>query len=482
MKLSELLTRLPHTVLQGSTEVEITDLVYDSRKAGAGCVFVCVSGTLTDAHKYIPDVLAKGAAAVVVERPVEAPEGVTVIQTESGRRALAELSAAWFGYPAEQLISIGVTGTKGKTTTTYMLHHIFETAGEKAGLIGTVEIITGDRRIPAEHTTPESYVIHRYCREMVDSGCKYVIMEVSSQALKLDRTEGITFDYAVFTNLSPDHISPLEHADMEEYAYCKSLLFRQSRLGLFNGDSEASAKMRENASCVQKTYGIYAPADYRASVVPLGRKGIELHLSAPEEKVLFVDLPGEFTAYNALSALAVAEEIGIPEEIIAKAMSDVQVRGRMERLPLPNGAELMIDYAHNAVALESLLKALRPCVDGRLICVFGCGGNRARDRRFEMGAVSAQMADLTVVTSDNPRFEEPMDIIHDIETGVARVGGTCTTVPDRKEAIRWAIAHAEPDDLVILAGKGHELGQEIKGVIYPMDERTLVREVLEEGY
>ena len=482
MKLTELTKDLPCTLLQGDFERDITALIYDSRKVVPGSLFVCVSGTVSDGHKYIPMALERGAAVLAVEHPVDGiPESVTVLQVESGRRTLAVLSAAWFGHPARELTTIAVTGTKGKTTTTYMIHDILEKSGCRAGLIGTVEILTGAERIPSEHTTPESYVIHRYLREMADNGCRCAVLEVSSQALKLDRTAGIEFDYGIFTNLSPDHLSPLEHASMEEYADCKAMLFRQCRVGLFNADSEASRVMMDGCTCAVQTYGIHHPADWQASAESLGRKGINLHMITPEQETLFVDLPGEFSAYNALAALAVCRNMKIDPAEIANALAVVQVRGRMERLPLPNGSEIMIDYAHNAVSLESLLTALRPCVDGRLICVFGCGGNRARERRFEMGAVSAKLADITVVTSDNPRYEEPMDIIHDIETGVHGAGGTCTTIPDRKEAIRWAISHAQPEDLVILAGKGHELGQEIKGVIHPMDERTLVREVLAEG-
>lgn len=481
MKLQELFRNQPYTLLQGSLEQEISALVYDSRKVVPGSLFVCVSGTVVDGHKYIPMALEKGAAALVVEHPVEAPADVAVLQVENGRRALAELSAAWFGYPDQELTTVAVTGTKGKTTTTYMIHDILEKSGRKPGLIGTVEIITGKERIPAEHTTPESYMIHQYLREMVDNGCDSVIMEVSSQALKLDRTAGIQFDYGIFTNLSPDHISPLEHASMEEYAGCKAMLFRQCKLGLFNADSDAAAVMMNGCTCKVQTFAVRAKADWQAVAIPQGRKGVELQMISPEQETLFVDLPGEFSAYNALAALSLCRNMGVSPTDIAKALATVHVPGRTERLPLPNGSEVMIDYAHNAVSLESLLKALRPCVEGRMICVFGCGGNRARDRRFEMGAVSAKLADVTVVTSDNPRDEEPMDIIHDIETGVRNAGGTCTTIPDRKEAIRWAISHAQPEDLVILAGKGHELGQEIKGVIHPMDERTLVAEVLAEG-
>ncbi len=481
MNLQTMLQNLPHTLLQGSIQAEISALVYDSRKVTPGSLFVCVTGTVADGHKYIPMALEKGATALVVEHPVEVPAHITVLQVESGRRALAELSAAWFGYPARQLTTVAVTGTKGKTTTTYMIHRILEEAGHTAGLIGTVEILTGAERIAAEHTTPESYEIHRYLRQMADNGCRYAIMEVSSQALKLDRTAGIRFDYGIFTNLTPDHLSPLEHASMEEYAACKALLFRQCRVGLFNADSAASAIMMEGCTCRVETYALHAPAHWQATADSLGRKGIRLQLTAPEVTDLFVDLPGEFSAYNALSALAVCRHMGIDWDRLSAALAVVQVRGRMERLPLPNGSEVMIDYAHNAVSLESLLTALRPCVEGRLICVFGCGGNRARDRRFDMGAVSARLADVTVVTSDNPRFEDPMQIIRDIETGVHNAGGTCTTIPDRKEAIRWAIDHAAPEDLVILAGKGHELGQEIQGVVYPMDERSLVAQVLSEG-
>lgn len=481
-KLSVLLERLSYTCCQGSTECEVTSVVYDSRQATEGSLFICIRGAVSDGHRYVPDVIAKGAKAIVAEERVDAPADVTVILVEDTRYAMAFLSAAWFGYPAEELKTIGVTGTKGKTTTTYMVKSILENAGYKVGLIGTIETIIGDRRIPAEHTTPESYVIQQSFREMADAGCDCVVMEVSSQGLMLHRTQGFIFDYGIFTNIEPDHIGPNEHRDFDHYLACKSMLLRQCRVGIVNRDDEHFQRMIEGHTCTLETYGFSPEADLRARDARLvgggGYLGIAYHLEGLLDFPVEIDIPGKFSIYNSLTAIAICRHFQVSEEHIIQALKVAKVRGRVEMVKVSDDFTLMIDYAHNAMALESLLTTLREYHPHRLVCLFGCGGNRSRMRRYEMGEVSGRLADLTIITSDNPRYEEPQAIIDDIKTGISKTDGKYVEIADRKEAIAYAIHHGEPGDIVILAGKGHEDYQEIKGKKYPMDERVLIADIL----
>lgn len=484
MILKQLLERLTYEVTQGSDEIEITTLINDSRKVEKGSVFVCISGAVSDGHAYIRDVAEKGAAAVIVEREVEAPEGLTVIKVADTRYALALTSAAYFGYPAEKLKVIGITGTKGKTTTTYMIRSILEGVGHKVGLIGTIEAIIGDKVIPAANTTPESYTIHKYFAEMVEAGCDSVVMEVSSQGLMLHRTAGIPFEIGIFTNLGKDHIGPNEHKDFEDYKRCKALLFQQCRLGIANVDDPYYADMFREASCQVETFGFSPEADLRAEDVRLisrpGYLGVAYKVSGKMDLDVEIDIPGTFSVYNSLTAIAVCRHFKVPEEKILSALKCAKVKGRIEMIKVSDEFTLMIDYAHNAMSLESLLTTLKEYHPSRLVCLFGCGGNRSRDRRFEMGEVSGRLADLTIITSDNPRFEEPQAIIDDIKTGIARTDGKYVEICDRKEAIRYAIEHGQRGDVIVLAGKGHEDYQEICGVKHPMDERVLIAEILKE--
>ncbi len=481
-KLSYLLENLEYECCQGSAEQEITSVVYDSRKAEAGSLFICIRGAVSDGHKYVPDVIARGAAALVAEEPVEAPEGVTVIRVKDTRYAMAFISAAWFGHPAERLKTIGVTGTKGKTTTTYMVKSILENAGYKVGLIGTIETIIGDETTPAEHTTPESYVVQEDFRRMADAGCDCVVMEVSSQALMLHRTQGFIFDYGIFTNIEPDHIGPNEHRDFDHYLSCKAMLLKQCRVGIVNCDDEHFQRVIQGHTCTLETYGFSAGADLRAEDARMvrgkGYLGIAYHLRGLLDFEVEIDIPGKFSVYNSLTAIAVCRHFRVSREDIVQALKTAKVKGRVELVKVSDEFTLMIDYAHNAMALESLLTTLREYHPHRLVCLFGCGGNRDRNRRFEMGEVSGRLSDLTIITSDNPRYEDPQAIIEDIKTGIGKTSGKYVEIPDRKEAIAYAIRHGEPGDIVILAGKGHEDYQEIRGKKYPMDERVLIADIL----
>ncbi len=465
----------------------MTDIIYDSRKVTPGSMFVCISGALADGHSYAPNAVEAGAGVLLVEKEVELPEdaGVTVIRVPDTHYAMAFVSAAFFGYPAEQMKIIGITGTKGKTTTTYLVKSILEQAGRKVGLIGTIEIIIGETHIHADHTTPESYLIQKYFRDMAAAGCDTVVMEVSSQGLMLHRTQGFVFDFGIFTNLEPDHIGPAEHKDLNDYMRCKGLLFQQCRVGIVNHDDAHWETVTKGHTCSIETYGIDTPADLRAENITFlkeaGTLGMAFDVTGLMNFSVKIATPGKFSVYNALTAIAICRHFGVKEDNVKKALLNAKVKGRIEPVKVSDEFTLLIDYAHNAMALKSLLSTLREYAPHRLVCLFGCGGNRAKSRRYEMGEVSGQMADLTIITSDNPRTEEPQAIIEDIKLGIGKTEGKYVEICDRREAIAYAIGHGEPGDIIVLAGKGHEDYQEINGVKYPMDERNLIRDILAEN-
>lgn len=488
MKLAELLEHVEYEVLQGQPDTEVTSLTSDSRKVHKGSVFVCIKGAVSDGHQYIKEVLEKGAAAIITETeaplPKEHEKNTAFIRTSDTRLAYAYMSAAWFGYPAKKLFTIGITGTKGKTTTAYMIRNVLEACGIRTGLIGTIETIIGGEAAPSARTTPESYEIHEDFDKMVKAGCRAVVMEVSSQGLMLHRTAGILFDIGVFTNLEPDHIGPNEHTSFEQYLACKARLFKQCRVGIVNADDQHTEAVLQGADCRVERFGLQEGADLAARDIHLytegGKIGTRYHAAGLVDMDIHLAMPGKFSVYNSLCAIAVTCHFGVAPEILEEALFNVKVKGRIELIHVSDAFTLMIDYAHNAMALESLLKTLREYQPKRLVCLFGCGGNRARARRFEMGEVSGRLADLSVITSDNPRDEEPQAILDDIITGIKKTSGQHVDIIDRKEAIRYVIENGRPGDIIVLAGKGHEDYQEIKGVKYPMDERVLIAEVLEE--
>lgn len=483
MKLMNLLERLEYTCIQGSVEREVTAVLSDSRKVTPGALFICIRGAVVDGHTFAADVAEKGAAVLVVEEPVKVPDDVTVLLVENTRYAMALISCAYFGHPAEKLKTIGITGTKGKTTTTYMVKSILENAGHKVGLIGTIETIIGEEHIPAVNTTPESYLVQEAFAKMVEAGCDSVVMEVSSQGLMLHRTAGFVFDYGIFTNIEPDHIGPNEHSSFEDYLRCKSMLLKQCRVGIVNADDPHFDQIIEGHTCSLETFGFSPQADLRAADSHLvsrpGYLGIAYRVEGLMNFPVEIDIPGKFSIYNSLTAIAICRHFGVPEEKITAALKVAKVKGRIEMIKVSDEFTLMIDYAHNAMALESLLTTLREYHPHRLVALFGCGGNRSKLRRYEMGEVSGRLADLTIITSDNPRDEEPQAIIDDIKTGIAKTDGKYVEILDRREAIAYAIHHGEPGDIIVLAGKGHEDYQEIRGRKYPMDERVLIREILE---
>ena len=486
MVLAALLEKLEYELVSGSEDMQIENVVYDSRKVTEGSLFICIEGGTADGHTFIPDVVKKGAKALIVTKDVSgllpADADVTVIRVKDSRYALAFVSAAYFGHPAEKLKVIGITGTKGKTTTTYLVKSILEHAGHKVGLVGTIEAVIGQEHIPANNTTPESYVLQEYFAKMVEAGCDTVVMEVSSQGLMLHRTQGFVFDYGIFTNIEPDHIGPLEHKDFADYMHCKGLLFKQCRVGIVNCDDAHYQDVIRDHTCKIETFGFAENADYRAQDLKLisgaGFLGIDFKARGKVNLDIELHAPGRFSVYNALCAIAICNHFGVTADEVEEALLQAHVKGRIELVKVSDDFTLMIDYAHNAMALESLLTTLREYKPKRLVCLFGCGGNRSKLRRYEMGEVSGKLADLTVITSDNPRNEEPQAIIDDIKMGISKTDGKYVEIIDRKEAIAYVIRHGQPGDVIVLAGKGHEDYQEIKGKKYPMDERDIIADVL----
>lgn len=485
MRLKNWLEDIRFELLQGNLEEEVADVIYDSRKAAPGAVFVCMKGTRVDSHDYIPEVTEKGVRVLVVEKSARElptiPEDVTVIRVDQAREALAILSAARFGCPLQKMTSIGVTGTKGKTTTTYMIKAILEAAGKTVGLIGTAGAIIGDKTYQTRNTTPESYELQSYFAQMVEAGCEYVIMEVSSQGLKMHRVDGIRFDYGLFTNISRDHIGPDEHADFEEYLFYKSQLLQRCQVGLVNRDDAHFEEITAHADCELHTFSLEAESDFRAEniryVAESDFVGVDFLVRGLRELEVRLNIPGKFNVYNGLAAVGVCSLMGIPDDSICHGMEHIYVNGRMEIVHTSPRCTVIVDYAHNEASMESLLSTLREYHPKRLVCVFGCGGNRSKERRYTMGEVGGRLADLSIVTADNSRYEKVEDIIADIRGSIEKTGGAFIEIPDRREAIEYSIVHAQPGDMIAVIGKGHEDYQEINGVRYPFLDRQVIEEV-----
>ena len=375
MKLEKLLTRINYTVVSGSTEIDITDVIYDSRKVIKGCAFVCLVGSAVDGHKFAEDAVKKGAAAVIVSRDDITVNGATVIKTDDTRKTLAFMSAEYFGNPADTLTTIGITGTKGKTTTASMVQAILEKGGIKTGIIGTLGIVIGDKIIKTDNTTPESYEIHKALRQMINEGCKCCVMEASSLGIKWHRTDGFIFDYGIFTNFSHDHIGGVEHPTMEDYLACKSKLFKQCTTGIINIDDPTAEKMVENHTCSIESYGCDPGAELKASDAKLiskpGYLGVHFDVSGRVNMAVDVAIPGMFTVHNALAAIAVCSHFSIPQQAIYDGLNEVKVKGRVESVKVPGNYTLLIDYAHNAVSMENVLTTLREYHPNRLITLFG---------------------------------------------------------------------------------------------------------------
>ena len=483
MKLRELLKDVEYKLVQGDLEQEISDIAYDSRKVVSGTVFIAMKGFRVDGHDYVGTAIDNGAKCIIVEDDVEVPSDITVIRLEDTRTDLSKLSRTLFGYPDKEMTTIAITGTKGKTTISTMIKKVLDDSGKACGLIGTMGVFYKDKFYHTMNTSPESYDVFKYMREMLDNGVKYLVMEISSQSLKLKRWSNVIFDYAVFTNLSLDHVGKDEHESFEEYKYCKSLLFKQCKSGLFNIDSEYAKEMID--SCVGEvvTYGKNKDSNYvidsAVNILSGGFVGIELDINGSINDKFRISIPGLFTAYNASAAIAICNLIGIDIKRIKKSLESVSVKGRMESVNISNKFSMLIDYAYQGIAMENVLSTIKESNPKRIVTVFGCGGNRSVQRRYDCGEVSGKYSDLSILTSDNPRYENNDDIIKDILVGMNKTSGEYIIINDRRDAIRTAIVNAKEGDVILILGKGHETYQEIEGVRYPFDERVVIKEIVD---
>ena len=488
MELKQLLVGLENLKVKGNLDIEISGIENNSQNVKKGYLFVAIQGFSTDGHQYVESAIQNGAVAIMIQegcnlKGVKIPDNVTVVMAKDTREGLAIVSDNFYDHPSRKFKLIGVTGTKGKTTTTFMLKEIFEKAGKKVGLIGTIAIyINGKKLKDSDRTTPESLELQQIFAEMAKQGVEVVVMEVSSQSLKLKRVDRCDFDIAIFTNFSEDHISPKEHPDMEDYFNAKLKLFKMCKTGITNADDLQGAKIpRLFPESNITTYGIDNYANLLAKDITITNSYVDfkVKLKDKNERVK-TGIPGRFSVYNSLAAICVAQKFGIAPEPIKEALLEVRVPGRSELVDNKREIPIMIDYAHSPESLENILQATKSYTRGKVISVFGCGGDRDPGKRPIMGEISGRIADFTIITSDNPRTEDPKMIVNQIEEGLKKTNGKYMVMIDRKEAIKEAIKMATKRDIVILAGKGHELYQEIDGEKYPFDERVIVREIIDE--
>lgn len=476
MKLSEILKSV--NVLNEYEDREVGDVQQDSRLVKEGTLFVCIKGASFDGHSVAEEMLSKGAAGVVVERDLGLKRQIIV---ENTRSAYSPICAAFYGSPADKLKLVGITGTNGKTTTAFLIKQVLEKAGKKVGLIGTVQNMVGDEVYPAKFTTPEPNELHRLFSMMVKAGCEYCVMEVSSQALVQGRVNSLQFTLGVFTNLTQDHLD--YHKTWENYFNAKRILFENCETAVINADDENAFKLVEGLACKTVSYAIKTNnADFCAKNVRFKSDGVEYELVSDFIGRVCCPIPGRFSVYNSLAAAAAAITLGLNYEAVIKAIDTSNgVKGRIEVVPTDTDYTVIIDYAHSPDGLENIITSLREIAKGRIVTLFGCGGNRDKGKRPKMGKIAATLSDFCVVTSDNPRGEEPGAIIDDILVGMKDIPTDYIVIENRKEAIKWALLNAKKDDIILLAGKGHETYQILPTGTIHFDEREAVREILAEA-
>lgn len=484
MKLNDILRGIEYEVISGNTDITIDNLVYDSRKVKDNSLFIALVGFNSDGHDYIDKAIEMGATAIICERDIKVSNDIVVIKVNNTRDIFCKVCSNYFDNPEKYLTLIGITGTKGKTTTSFMIKKVLESANCNVGVIGTTGTYYLDKYYSNANTTPESYELYKYMRDMVDSGIKYLIMEVSSQALKVGRVKDLIFDYALFTNLTLDHVGTNEHASFEEYVYCKSLLFKQSRIGIFNIDDKHYIDMTKDCNCEVYSYGTSWEASLRCDNIEYLHTndflGIKINTCGLVNDTFMVNMPGEFSAYNAMAAISLGCLLNLNVDSIKDGLLNFKVRGRMERVDVSDRYSVFIDYAHNGVSMESILSTVKEYNPKRIVSLFGCGGNRSRDRRYDMGEISGKYADLSVITSDNSRYESFEDIANDILVGMKKTNGKYIIIADRKAAIKYCIENAQDGDVILILGKGHEDYQEINGERHPFDERVVINDIMKE--
>ena len=488
MILKEILVGLEGLKVKGNLDIDINYLDKDSRNMKENSLFIAVKGFESDGHEFINTAIENGAKAVIVEEGVDVkilkaiPEGITIIVAKDTRYALAICSCNFYGNPSRKFKLVGITGTKGKTTTSFMVKKILEKAGKKVGLIGTIASYIGEEKLEdSDRTTPESNKLQEIFAKMADAKCDVVVMEVSSQSLKLNRVAGSFFDIGVFTNFSEDHISPKEHPDMEDYFNSKVKLFDMCKVGFINADDYHVAKLPKLVkNCEFTTYGIDNFCNMLAKDITVTNSYVDFKIKfGSKNERIKTYIPGRFSVYNSLAAICVCEKLGANIDQIREALEEVRVPGRSELVNNKRDLTIMIDYAHSPESLENILSAVKTYTRGKVISLFGCGGDRDTAKRPIMGKISGEIADFTIITSDNPRTEDPDKIAKQIEEGIKKTKGKYVVIVDRIKAIRYAIEMADKNDIIVLAGKGHEPYQEINGKKYPFDERQIVNDIID---
>lgn len=465
--------------------IDINKIEYNSEKVTKGDLFVAIRGYKEDGHSYIKEAVEKGAVAVIVEKDEyknikkDIGDSSVIVAIENTRKALAEMAIKFYDSPASRLRIIGITGTKGKTTTAYMIRDIMLAAGKKVGMIGTIFNTYADKKIESYRTSPESLDLQKLLRDMVDSGMEYVVMEVSSHALELYRVYGLKFEIGVFTNLSPEHLD--FHENMDNYLDAKAKLFKQSIFAVINADDIYTPKLLKKVECKYVKYGLDNESNISATDIKINNNFVDFKMYINKQlQTIRVGIPGKYTVYNAMAAIATTSMLGCQMEDVLNGLASVKVPGRSEIVEIGKSFAVLIDYAHNPSSLEAILVNTKKYVKGRVICVFGCGGNRDTTKRAKMGELAGKYADFTIITTDNPRDEKPEKIAKDIETGIKVTRGLYKVIQNRKEAIEFAMRIAWKNDTIILAGKGHETYQELaNGKKIHFDEREIVKKTAE---
>ena len=481
MKLNQVIQNLNILRLKGNLDIEITNVQYDSRKVTEGTLFICIKGFNSDGHKYIQSAIEKGAKVFLVQENINI-DGYTFIKVEDTRKAMATVADNFYNHPSNKFGVIGVTGTNGKTSITTLLSEILNLNEKKVGLIGTIKVFDGDKEVESNSTTPESIELQECFNSMLNNGCDYCAMEVSSHSLVLNRVDETEFKLGIFTNLTPDHLD--FHKDLEDYREAKEQLFYKTIVAnIINIDDEGGAKIHKNIKNLKTpcyTYGIDNPADFRATNIKIDASGVSYKLTTPTyEEDIFVPVPGKFTVYNTLAVIAACYMLNIPKEVVIEGLRNTSgVAGRFETIQNDTGISVIVDYAHTPDALENILNTVKKFAKGNIITVFGCGGDRDTAKRPLMGAISQKLSDICIVTSDNPRTEDPNLIIEDILEGLDKNNENYKVIIDRKEAIEEAIKMAKPEDVVIIAGKGHEDYQIIGKTKHSFDDKKIAIEVL----
>ncbi|MBZ4644972.1 MAG: UDP-N-acetylmuramyl-tripeptide synthetase [Clostridia bacterium] len=480
MLLKDLTSIIEHEYVNGDQNAEISGIAYDSRRVKPGDLFVCIKGFKVDGHEFISQAIGQGAAAVIVEKEVEDAK-VPLIKVKNSRRALALISAAFFGNPSSKFKLIGVTGTNGKTTTTYLIKTILEQGGSKVGLIGTNQNMIGDKVLPAERTTPESLELQQLFSDMVKEKIDYVVMEVSSHSLELNRVDGCNFEIGIFTNITQDHLD--FHVTMENYLKAKTTLFKRCKKGIINVDDSSSEYILNNGTCEMITFGIDKEADIHAKDIEISEKGVKFDVDTPYgSKFIELGIPGRFSVYNALGSIGACLALGISLEQIQQGLKQAKgVPGRAQIVETGKDFTVLIDYAHTPDGLENILNTVNGFAKGRVVTLFGCGGDRDKTKRPIMGEIAGKLSDFCIITSDNPRTEDPLQILNHIEEGIKKTDCSYVVIENRFEAIKYALENAKKDDVIVLAGKGHETYQILKDRVIHFDEKEIVESILREA-